>query len=391
MADLKEFHLFPKLPKEIRYMIWEAVPRPQRIVAAVPPRRTWYINNLGRNNCEQLLGKWDGKTKPEWALRYVVQPREATIFAPLHVNREARKVWAPCFTRIENREAEAVYGDRQGIVRFDVPFIDYETDIFTAVDVWIPYLYFSLQGDLGPLRNYSQGHSYSDSFPSLDRAKIKHIGIFEQPLQEHLMVLAIDINRLPKLESMTIVSLGPDTRVYETEEPQGDAWRRAELMKSYKYKFPYQQMPGVDIQCVDCELSDLDKSVVDDHPFFNVLRLQHPGFFESEAHKLKYYPVIFKAWLWHMNVADTGANYEMDSEHSVNTWMHLLAHLLNQPGARPICPLPVTSCMMNAHTREEVTEWEPPFEIKHKFLCPKEWVEELEEMEVLTNGPSYLD
>ena len=371
-------------------MIWEAVPRPQRIVAAVPPRRTWYINNLGRNNCEQLLGKWDGKTKPPWALRYVVQPREATIFGPLHANQESRRVWASRYTRLEDRETEAAYGDRRGIVRFNVPFIDYETDIFTAVDVWIPYLYFRLQGELSALRNYSQGHSYSDSFPGLDRGKIKHIGVCEQPLQEHLMVLAINIDRLPKLETMTFVSIGPDTRIYETEEPQGDAWRKAEVMKNYKYKFPPQQMPGVDIQCVDCELFDLEQSVVDEHAFFNVLRLQHPGFFESEPHKLKYYPVIFKAWLWHMNIVDTGASFEMDSEHSVNTWRHLLPYLLDQPGARPGCPLPVTYCMVGTHTREDVTSWEPHFEIKHKLLCPKTWVEEFADMMVLTSGPSYL-
>ncbi|KAK4247258.1 hypothetical protein C7999DRAFT_14694, partial [Corynascus novoguineensis] len=192
------------------------VPQPTRIIGQMPCSvcsgifKDEHAQNVERRLCVDTR-------HPDWRLRYIVQSPNHAIFPPLHACRESRSVWLPRYFRPPRHISLRDFGYetdedsplRSCNLRFDVPFISYEADVFTIFHAWA-------QGDVGigiPLRTAVDRFTpVFGPFLGLDRSRIQQIGIGEDA--EHLVeaVIKLDLNSLPSLCKLFVLCFGPDSR-----------------------------------------------------------------------------------------------------------------------------------------------------------------------------------
>ncbi|KAL7924389.1 hypothetical protein ACQKWADRAFT_319481 [Trichoderma austrokoningii] len=337
MELITEFPLFRQLPPEIRIKIWKLVPQPARVVGLLPPVSTWY----------RQYQQMDIPTAPAtdgcpFQYRYIVQPEKEAIFAPLHVNREAREIWLPQYFQPPRREQISGVN-----IQFDMPFISYATDIFTVFDGW----------PLDGLENgIAAGNNVVDGFIGLERERIRHIAAYEYPKTVERMAKAIAINTLPNLEVFTILSMGPCT--FSARRPT--LYRDGVL----DICLDGQEMMVCDAQRVSCLIHDLSEEVVRNHSLFNHARLFHPG---ATLYPLRGHQAHVRAWLWH-ELQDRHQNRAAGQIEAL--WWCWLSYMLdNDDMVEPkTCPLILDGCGEGGHTKQEMQEWEFPFHMDYKIL-----------------------
>lgn len=149
MTTLTEFTYFPKLPVELRVEIWKRVPEPERLVGWIPCSNCRDICRRRSRSREEQDAKPFARQQcmetnhPDWLVKYVVHPRKDAIFAPLHACQESRQVW---MTRYFKPPRHVVINEMGTDipVQFNVPFLNYEHDIFTMFRAWSPTSIFDI-------------------------------------------------------------------------------------------------------------------------------------------------------------------------------------------------------------------------------------------------------
>lgn len=125
---LSEFTTFSQLPRDLRFLIWELVPRPTRIIGHLPCSKCSSKDGIERCAATEYT---------DWRLQYIVLPRHQAIFPPLHACQESRSVWLPRYYQ-PLRYLDLYEYDTNNVkipgynLRFNVPFISYSTDIITV-------------------------------------------------------------------------------------------------------------------------------------------------------------------------------------------------------------------------------------------------------------------
>ncbi|KAL9489798.1 hypothetical protein ACSS6W_002075 [Trichoderma asperelloides] len=360
---LTKFTLFPQLPAELRIKIWELVPRPSRVVGVLPPASSWYRHyyraigsraSSGGNH--QGTGSWQC-----YHYRYIVQPKKHAIFPLLHVNREARDVWLPHFFQ-PSRHSRVSDLD----IRFDTPFISYDTDIFTVFDGWpsrgIPVDTYRSPTILG------HDDEPMDGFIALDRKRIKNVALCEIPGDITSFTSSVAIRRLPNLQNLTILALGPNL-----------TYRPAPLasQSSSGNSLPILEMLAVDIQRGSSDIYELPLDLVHKSPFLNGSRLRHAIALSPSIRPLFRYKTFILSLLWHEFRQDNAA------EAISASWWEYTEYLFEDCREDAQCPLMLSGCGAEGHTKGEMMDWKPNFEINYKLLYATEWKDELKRIGVI--------
>ena len=352
-APLTEFHKFPQLPSELRQEIWERVPRPERILALLPCAICWrYALNRGRQVMPASAGECNTAKHPDWKLRWVVNsPREA-VFPPLQACRESRAVWRRHYFQPDRYHD----GDR---LRFDVPFISYETDIFAVVDEVRQCFEDGVKPFLG-----------------LDRERIERIAVAEHAWAVEEKMAEIQLQKLPQLKNITILTFGLDPR-------PGKFWwpsPQPSISGSSSGHEDWQEIMGLDIQLFDSTFITIPDNLINEHPFFIDERPRHPMFQpDPSMRQLTNYIKFFKAWIWH--------GYHWDEARQRNEpadfWWSFYEYLFEAPDDA-VCPLTVRpEWCPGGHSRGEMYDWKAPFEVDVKLLAERKFAEEFERLGVL--------
>ncbi|KAH0494631.1 hypothetical protein TgHK011_001247 [Trichoderma gracile] len=357
-----EFAPFPRLPAELRLKIWKSVPRPSRIIGILPPASDWYRHHF------RYIGSRASRIAEEqrrrYHYRYIVQPKEHAIFPLLHANREARAIWLPQFFQPSH------FCHVSGLdIRFDTPFISYDTDIFTIFDGWpsngIP------DGFLNPHQANTDDEPL-DGFIALDRNRIQNVALCEIPGDIKPFTSAVAIRTLPSVKTLTILALGPDAN-----------WKPESLASAgsggdFTYSLPVHEMLAVDVQRINAEIYDLPLELVKTSPFFNDARLRHGVALSPNIRPLRRYRAFMLSLLWHELRGENAA------EAVTSSWWDYMEYLFGS-GARSNaakCPLRLRGCGADGHTRREMIRWKPRFEVNYKLLAAVEWRAELERVGV---------
>ncbi|KAK0621913.1 hypothetical protein B0T17DRAFT_509214 [Bombardia bombarda] len=100
-GSLTEFALFPRLPLELRLIIWDLA-KPERLITLVPTSCTWLKDERGPDVIfmDRDYHEHDDSCRPDTDFTYTVQPRSARVPVLLHVNRELRTIMLPRYTQI---------------------------------------------------------------------------------------------------------------------------------------------------------------------------------------------------------------------------------------------------------------------------------------------------
>ena len=325
MAPLSSFALFSRLPTEIRFQIWDRVPQPQRMIGLAP--------------CPDCLGENAPRCRrshPAWTHFYFVQPRDQAISPLLHACRESRALLLQRYDRPPREMAEH-------LVRFKMPFIDYERDIFTVYEEHLP-------------------NQPRDPFAGLDRSRIRHVGFSEIPREFIQSLMAMDGQRLTQLKTVSLVVCGPYPPAQKT--PGHPLW---------------VQPRQADLPFYDCRVLDLSPELVRRHPFFSELRPRHPlTTLEPRLQGVSGYMVFFTAWLWH--AFNRGLTGEFRPAGDEDPWWAFTDYVLDGEGGDDAsCPLgSLEGCGgEDGHGRREMLLWDPPFEIGCKMICEEGWFERL--------------
>ncbi|KAK5998784.1 hypothetical protein PT974_01167 [Cladobotryum mycophilum] len=358
MSHLTEFPLFVNFPAEIRLLIWERVEQPVRIIGQVTCSNCW-SHLLGRSYTDPerrpSMQRCKQEKHPDWDLKYIVHPRTNLIFPPLHACRESRAVWLPQYWQPPRY---LVPSDDTGYkYAFSVPFISYEKDIFTVFDSWAATGTLETGGD-EPWR------PEVDPFSNLDRSLIRHVGICENLERFWLSFLGTDFDTLPALESLSVICLGP-------------------IPKSEEYKHPGRllQMTAAQSQNFECQIRDLEVPQLgtfqfQNHAFFNKWRPRHQVFMPDPVMQpFDNFFRFWKSWLWHITQRNALSALEGDGLHWWDFEIYVFG--LDSEDDFPVRP--------RGHTREEMFQWEPPFEISCKFLCEEGWLDTLDRLSVFKN------
>lgn len=362
MTSLTEFSLFPELPGELRLAIWDRVAQPARIVGNVPCADCW--TRIRQPPSGQRSANCSKEKHPDWRLRYVVQPRDQVIFPPLHACKESRGVWLPRYYRPPRYLDLPGYDPSHPVfkgyrLRFDVPFISYETDIFTVIDSWT---WADIIGGWEIIHRAN-----FDPFIGLDRKRIQQAAFCEIGEGFLAAIIGLKLQTLPRLRSMSLLAMGPDpnTWVYEVSK--------------------FKEMPAVDIQELDCVLRDIPHENIDRHPFFDACRPQRRYTqLTPMVRPLRTFFAVFRAWLWHANHWDSNQLVGEDP------WWMFLDYVLEEDNHQ--CPLGLVGCGSGGHSKEEMMQWEPDFVIDCKMVCEKAWAVKLDLISLFdVNGLSTYD
>ncbi|KAK1251335.1 hypothetical protein MKX07_005890 [Trichoderma sp. CBMAI-0711] len=302
--------------------------------------------------------------RQQYHYRYIVQPKEYAIFPLLHANREARAIWLPHFFQPPH------FCHMSGLdIRFDTPFISYDTDIFTVFDGWpstgIP------DGFLNPHLANADDEPV-DGFIALDRNRIQNVALCEIPGDIKPYTTAVAIRTLPSVKTLTILALGPDANW--KPEPLASAGSGGDLT----YSLPVHEMLAVDAQRMNAEIYDLPLKLVEASPFFNDARLRHGVALSPNIRPLRRYRTFLLSLLWHELRGENAA------EAVTASWWDYMEYLFGS-GARSNdakCPLMLRGCGADGHTRREMMRWKPRFEVNYKLLAAVEWRAELERIGV---------
>lgn len=242
-------------------------------------------------------------------------------------------------------------------IRIDIPYICYETDIFTVFKAWNP-------GHTSDYGQFATHDEWWDPFLSLDRERIQHAGLrlwgITDPFDDTVTSLGID--RLPALRTLSLFMLGPDPGLEKGIKPIRPGW--------------VQMSPLVLQRDFYFEMRDISPHQLEHHPMFRdsiISRLSITGPLDTPFRHLVPWA---KAWLWHfvhrsrkdmyqkVSLGQLGPDYMMDKTHPY--------------GNR--CPLDLFNCKFGffRHSRADIWDWNPYWEIKPRFLCEKEWMKDLE-------------
>ncbi|KAH0432483.1 hypothetical protein CcaCcLH18_06390 [Colletotrichum camelliae] len=354
------FTIFQNFPIEIRLLIWERVPQPKRLVGQVPCStcsatfRSTEDRNAKREHCIRA-------THPDWRLRFISQPVGHSVFPPLHACRESRRVWLPQYCRLpryvnlsngDESHSRAENGDRTQPsyhLRFDIPFISYETDIFTIFDVWTRG-----QVDIAPnepLNPDPLEHIAFDPFIGLDRKRIQHVALGESA--EHLArtIISLDFHSLPLLRGISVLSYGPAPQL-------SLAHLNVEMRPS-------------DVQNHRCKIIDVPQELVQSHKMFREGRLRHPQF-EPRPHMrhLSNHVAVLKALMWHAAHTEI-IGLRQESFSSIIAFEDFVLGALGQTNHdQTRCPLEhVPGCGLQGHECQEMVLWTMSFEIDFLMIC----------------------
>lgn len=366
------FTLFQELALEIRLMIWERVPQPARLIGQVPcsncTKRFKTIEERKRQRQTCIV-----TNHPDYRLRFILQPSKDTpaIFPPLHACRESRSVWLPRYfqpPRYINLnehgfepDATAQHEDREEhqssyALRFDVPFISYETDTFAMFDAW-----HQSQIDVNdaPIIPDDQFLDFFDPFRGFEREKIQHVAMGESAQHLAMGVVSLDIKSLPRLQRLSVLSYGLDP---------------SSLYSKYQL-----EMRSSNFQLHECKIFKIPLFDTDDflyHPRIFMDRPRHYSFEpRPEVRRLGSYMSILKALLWH----SANTNLEAIRLESFRTIFDFEDYALNADlsvGGRLRCPLEhVEGCGITGHYFQEIVDWKPSFEIDNLLICEDSSVE----------------
>ncbi|GAB1316073.1 2EXR domain-containing protein [Madurella fahalii] len=357
------FPLFSNLPAELRLMIWERVPQPTRLIGQMPCSVcSGIFKDALTQNAERRLCA--DTRHPDWRLRYIVQSPNHAIFPPLHACRESRSVWLPRYFRppryISLRDSGYEPDEDSRLpsynLRFDVPFISYEADVFTIFHAWA-----QADVDIGtPLRaTIDRFDPVFGPFLGLDRSRIQQIGIGEGAERLVDAVIKLDLNSLPSLRKLFVLCFGPDPR---------PSHARLRL-----------QMSVSEVQHLDCDLCHIPDHVIATHRLFNHGRLRHPHF-SPRPHltPLRCFLEILKGWLWHAKHTTLQAVQQEDSS-AVFDFEDCVLEGDTERGGSGTCPLRhVPGCGPAGHTHNDMVSWVPPFTINCMILYDKSWLRGLD-------------
>ncbi|KAK4031617.1 hypothetical protein C8A01DRAFT_21200 [Parachaetomium inaequale] len=284
---------------------------------------------------------------PDWRIRYlVVHPRDSAIFGLLHACRESRGFWLTHYHRVpryidirkqfvpmkpRDSEIQGPYN-----IRFDIPF---HSDL--------------IDRDPDPMfRTW-------DAFLGLDYHLIQHVGLRTWDLILEFAAAMHEIwpPALPSLGSVSLITLGPDPGLKGRSRP---GW--------------VQMGPRVPQRAFDFELRDISATQLERHPLFRDRIISKYGTTGPPEAPVRDLVLLAKAWLWHI------ANRELEGP-----WNCMI-------GARPDymtvvprwhrCPIYDGSQPCIPHTRQEILDWEPPYELTAKFFCERSWLADLESVGV---------
>ncbi|KAH8682313.1 hypothetical protein BX600DRAFT_505919 [Xylariales sp. PMI_506] len=365
MAGPTEFTKFSALPTELRLNIWESVAPPTRILGLQPCSECVRADRTPGRDLWQVQASCQQAKHPDWRLRWVVGSANEAVFPLLHACRESRSAWLPryyCPPRYIRLDASDTGEDlthededswRSIRLRFDVPFVNYETDIFTIFDA--EDFLFGLD---------------DDPFLGFDRGRIRKIGITENARTLEDTIAAIQPQGLPSLKTITVLILGPDS----SSRPGG----RRSVNTSWR------EMGLADMQHTDCGLLDVPDSLIVQHPLFGQRRLRRP-YFEPDPmmRHLVNYMVYFRAWLWHAMHWDVDGLRAAQEEIS---WWDFHRYLFEGP-VDDNCPLQdLPQWCPGNHTKAHIKEDNLPFTVDVKMLVEKTCMKEL-----ISTGALALD
>ncbi|EAQ88542.1 predicted protein [Chaetomium globosum CBS 148.51] len=276
---------------------------------------------------------------------------------------ESRKIWRKKYHDPRGHKVAAKLR-RAGIptpaldkFHFTMPYICYETDIFTVSKAW----------NIGHTSDRDQEETFLDwwdPFLGLDRARIQHAGLRLwdniEPFSD--TVTSLDIKRLDALRTLSLFMLGPDPGLEPGITSARPGW--------------VQMSPLVLQRDFYFELRDISPSQLEHHPMFRDRIISRRSTTGRLDRPLRVLVPWTKAWLWHyvhcgkamhkdVFLQDLGPDYMMDP--------------LGWAG-RP-CPLGLSGCQTGdyAHSQKNIWDWIPEnWKIKTRFLCEKEWLQDLE-------------
>jgi hypothetical protein len=296
---------------------------------------------------------------PDWSLRWVGNDQHQAIFPPLQACRESRAIWLPRYfappryLKLPRENLGDVERGSEGIawLRFDIPYVSYEADIFAVFDIGMSCLGF----DVDPLLGF-------------DRQRIRRIGISENAWSMVEAMTAIKPQSLPGLRSLSILVSGPD--------PDPDI---AGLSG-------WQEMHSVDMQHFNCEVHTISEQLVAEHPIFSrsESRLRNQVYSpESRLRQLLTCKSLFEAWWWHAMHWDN-SEIRIPSE---APWWDFCLYVFGEQNDDDVCPLERKWCPGN-HGKKEMLEWTSGFEIvDFKFLVDRRCMLDLQTSSVLELDP----
>ncbi|KAL7929203.1 hypothetical protein V8C35DRAFT_316136 [Trichoderma chlorosporum] len=360
-----EFTFFPRLPAELRIKIWESVPRPSRVIGILPPAARWYRHYFRAIGTRASSIPEEHDPLQRYNYRYIVQPKKHAIFPPLHVNREARAVWLPHYFR-----PSRLFQESNLTIRFDTPFISYDTDIFTIFDGWpsngIPQDVFLSQ------HLADTGDQSLDGFIALDRDRIRNLALCEIPGDLRGFTNAISIRQLPNLQTLTIMALGP--KVGGKPESLASEGSGGDIA----YSLPVLEMLAVDVQKITADIHDIPLDLAQNSPFLTDARLRHEIALSPSIRPLIRYKTFVLSLLWHELRQPNAA------EAITASWWDYTEYLFSDSmDDDEECPLMLRGCGVHGHTKRELVEWVPTFEVKYKLLCATEWRDELKNIGII--------
>ncbi|KAK0652744.1 hypothetical protein B0T16DRAFT_443896 [Cercophora newfieldiana] len=328
-SDLTDVLWSFSLPTELCLMIWERVPQPRRLVGI--------ISNPSKRPSNT----------------FIAQPRHLQApFPPLHACRESRAVWL----RRYSATPQHLTGTRGGIsLRFEVPFVDYDADIFTLFRP-LPH------PDVPP--DSDDDESLFDPFAGLNRARIRNVAVGEEAEMVGFSAVALGIRSLPNLEVLWILSYGPWPGLHHQGGSGAD----------------YEITPEGSLQ-MECGILDVPERAVAEHRLFGgPERFKHLHFApRPHVRPLRCFRKMLQAWLWHAEnstLALTGDVGRQDLFVFEDFVLGGETGVGSDPSAR--CPLTgISGCGPSGHTLGEMTAWVLTFKVRHIMLYIKSgWVQE---------------
>ncbi|KOS18195.1 hypothetical protein ESCO_003253 [Escovopsis weberi] len=384
LPDVKT--IFSCLPTEIRLRIWDLLEPPRRVIALVPCSNCGLFpaSNLPNENItSRERRRCKETTHPDWDFKYIVHPRSCAVFAPLHVCRESREMWLPRFRRAPRYCRSTPTTLR---VRFTVPFIDYDRDIFAVLEVLVAY---QNKNTWRPKPEILA----DQAFVGLDRNLIRFVGMRDNVAVAWNLISLIPFHSLPAMESLTLITLGPVPRQLEPEPEPGPNAPPPQ----------WHEMSPTQSRYFECHLRDLWSHPTAewwDNNHFIVNRWR-PKAFASTRRDDPPVPLddsltVIEAMLWHyfrlpkgrpmtpaqrargMVMAPSLHRFVMkaDIEYSFSTLEHV----------RLDCPFMLTRCGPGGHTRRSMLRWRRPFKILAMYLCETEWLATLDSFNVFADS-----
>lgn len=352
---MAEFPQFGQLPYELRLDIWTRVQPPQRLISILPCPRCW--RHAEARHVVDEIEECTAASHPDFRLRWVCNSPSEAVFPLLHACKESRQIWETRYVRPPRYVDLDSDGLSPSRLRFDVPFLNYERDVFCYIEARSDYQI-----------------STREPLYGLDRRLVQHVAVPEYAwaLTENVHVMSPQT--LPSLRSVTILVYGPDPAPGHMEWPSKPAYGAS--FEEWPEMFP------CDSQLHDCAMTDLSDQVVAQHPFYRHPRLRHTVFEPDPfLRNLKNYIMVFKAWLWHAEHWDKDAHRDITQNWWWDFYMYLYPTDHNDLAAQP-CPMQGhEEWCPGQHSRDDLIAWEPRFSLKTALLMDRQGLRDMLDLE----------